>query len=110
MKEKKNIYKGLDIKYARSLLTDKKGIICGPLEELTVRFLARVPYEIIRYIDCKKLQKKYSNQRAGFVKEGVAGIYYVRKKAFKKWVLHNIFRILEDKNEYNKISTEYDIC
>lgn len=109
MKEKKNIYRGHDIKYARSLLTNKKGIVCGPLEELTARFLARVPYEITRHIDCRKLQKEFLNQLPGFIEEGVGGIFYVRKKVFKKWVLHNVFRILENTSEYNKISTD-DVC
>jgi len=107
MKERVNIYnKNILQKYDKLLLTDKKGVICGPLEELAVRFLSRIPLEIKHRIDRSKLQKEYLNQRMGFVREE-KGIYYVNKKTFKKWILRNVYKILHTKTS---IKQSQSVC
>lgn len=73
----------------------KKSILCGSLLSLASFFLSKVTYiPLERPIDWQKLVELYEKQDApGYIGRKGEGVYYVRAKAFGKWVKRNAERI-----------------
>ena len=91
------------------LNTNEKGILCGPLCELAARFLAQISIPLERPIDEKKLRKLFlKHKRPGCVKICHGHIYYVKKKAFGKWVKRNALSILMTVSQLRAAETRID--
>jgi len=86
----------------------KKGYYCGPIPEMVMAILSRMPISIDRPVDFEELQKLFWKDKPGlsgastFSPTITFGYPIVHKKRLKKWILRNLSKILINKQKWKK--------
>ncbi len=84
---------------------NRRGMLCGPIAELAMLCLSKVPFFVPHHVDPRKVANLFEKQRRpGLIREKHS-IILVHKKQFGRWVRQNASKICATSRELDRRNT-----
>lgn len=90
----------------RMILTEKRGIISGPLPELARIILSKFPFELNFQLNIYELLNLYEKQKAGLIERYFTWGFRVHRRPFENWVRRNAYKICKTAGETLRENTK----